>query len=122
MKNTITKTLLWLSLSLTTINASAENVILINPFNVPENKLEESIKFWEKARDFLSNQPGYVSTKLHASIQKDSEYQLINVAEWRSPKEFKAATTSMRVYFKKNKIRPPAGLKPNPGLYSVIKE
>lgn len=113
---------LLLSLGLTSAVSYADNIILINPFNVPENKLEESIQLREKARNYLSTQPGYVSTELHSPIQPNAEYQLINIAEWSSPNEFKAATTSMRAYFKKNKIRPPVGLKPNPGLCSVIRK
>ncbi len=30
-----------------------EHIVLINPFTVPEGKLQESIVFWEKARDYL---------------------------------------------------------------------
>lgn len=122
LSKSMTKVYLVLTLSFATAMVSAENIILINPFNVPENKLEESIQFWEKARDFLSTQPGYVSTKLHSSIQENTEYQLINIAEWKTPVEFKAATTKMRAYFKKNKIRPPVGLKATPALYSIIRQ
>jgi heme-degrading monooxygenase HmoA len=117
----MTKLCVIFPLSFAAASASADNIILINPFQVPEHKLEESINFWEKARDFLKTQPGYVSTKLHSSLQADSEYQLINVAEWRSTSEFKAATNNMRSYFKENKIRHPDGLKGRPSLYSVIR-
>lgn len=121
MKNKLINTAMIFTLSFAAAAANAENVVLINPFNVPENKLDESIQFWEKARNFLSQEPGYVSTKLHSSLKPKAEYQLINVAEWKSAAEFKAATKKMRAYFKKNKIAPPTGLKPNAALYSVIR-
>lgn len=122
MKNTFTNIAMVFTLSFSAATTSAENVVLINPFNVPENKLNESIQFWEKARDFLSQEPGYVSTKLHSSLKPKAEYQLINVAEWKSAAEFKAATQKMRAHFKENKITPPKGLKPNAALYSVIRD
>lgn len=38
---------------------------------------------WEMARDFLNDQTGYVSTKLHQSLSPDAKYLLINGAEWK---------------------------------------
>ena len=71
-------------------------VILINPFTVPEGKVEEAIVLWEAGRDFLAQQPGYRSTKLHQSLFADAPHQLINVAEWDSIEAFRAAITKMR--------------------------
>ena len=95
-----------------------KHIILINPFEVPKGTLEETIKYWESGRDFLKTQPGYVSTKLHQSIIDDARFQLINIAIWESPQEFKDATTKMH---KKFGI-PVEGLKANPSLYTVIRE
>lgn len=122
MKSTFKHVCTALILSFTTSVVWAENIILINPFNVPDGKLDASIQYWEKARNFLSGQPGYVSTKLHASVQPNAEYQLINVAEWETAEAFKTATQKMRSHFKANKIMPPKGLKPNPALYTVIRK
>ncbi|WP_375750079.1 antibiotic biosynthesis monooxygenase family protein [Vibrio sp. HN007] len=94
-------------------------VTLINPFIVPVNKLDETIAMWEKARDFLQQQPGYISTELHQAISTDSEYQLINVAKWKSAKEFKAATKKMHASGEIPKID---GVKYRPGLYKVIRK
>ena len=72
-----------------------DHIVLINPFTVPEGKMEESIVFWEKARDYLKEQPGYVSTKLHKSLKPDATFELINVAVWESTEDFIAATQKM---------------------------
>ena len=56
------------------------SVTLINVFEVPEGKLEASIEMWEKSRDFLQTQPGYISTKSHQSIAPNTKFMLINVA------------------------------------------
>ena len=122
MKKKLTKIIAICTIVLATPQAWAENIVLINPFKVPENKLAESIQFWESARDFLSTQPGYVSTKLHHSLDENSEYQLINVAEWESKQSFDLAHKRMKSYFKSNQISPPKGLSNVPTLYTVIRK
>lgn len=96
----------------------SEQVILINPFEVPQGKLEESIKYWEACRDFLKKEPGYISTKLHQSIKDNSRFELINVAVWESAKAFTEASQRMA---KELGIKPPEGLKANPSLYTEIR-
>ncbi|WP_298539954.1 antibiotic biosynthesis monooxygenase family protein [uncultured Aquimarina sp.] len=100
-------------------NNDLEYITLINPFEVPEGKLAESVTYWEACRDFLKNQPGYVSTKLHQSIKGDAKFMLINVAVWESPKAFTEASQKMA---KELGVSPPEGLKANPSLYTVISE
>ncbi|MCV0426132.1 MAG: antibiotic biosynthesis monooxygenase [Roseibium sp.] len=73
-----------------------EPVTLINAFEVSAGQLEETILFWEKARDFLQTQPGYISTRLHQSLSPDAKFQLVNVALWESPEAFQSATQKMR--------------------------
>lgn len=94
------------------------SIILINPFTVPEGKVEDAIVLWEAGRDFLAQQPGYISTKLHQSIAADAQYQLINVAEWESIETFKAATTKMRALPNLPLVE---GVSSAPQLYDVIR-
>jgi len=101
-----------------TMTSEKTSVILINPFTVPVGKVDEAIKAWEAGRDFLSQQPGYISTKLHQSLTTEAQYQLINVAEWESPEAFRAATTAMR---ENAKFPPVEGVKAAPALYHVVR-
>ena len=98
---------------------NSNNIILINPFEVPKGKLEETIKYWEDCRDFLKKQPGYVSTKLHKSIKDDAKFELINIAVWENPKVFSEATQKM---MKELGVPPVEELKPNPSLYTIVRE
>lgn len=77
-------------------DTAAEPVILINPFTVAPGKEEEAVAMWEKARDFLARQPGYISTRLHRALSPDAQFMLINVAQWESTEAFRAATMAMR--------------------------
>jgi len=90
---------------------------LINVFEVPEGRLSETISAWEAARDYLEEQPGYVSTELHRALAEDARFALVNVAIWRSVDDFMAASRAMA----ENDIFPEVeGLGVNPALYRVI--
>ncbi len=102
-----------------TDNSKSEHIILINPFEVPEGKLKESIVYWEACRDFLKEQPGYISTKLHQSIKDNAKFELINVAVWESAKAFTEASQKMA---KELGVPPTEGLKANPSLYTIVSE
>ena len=99
--------------------STSEYVTLINSFEVPAGKLEESIQYWESCRDFLKNESGYISTKLHSSIKDGARFQLVNVAIWESAKAFMDASKKMS---KELGIPPPDGLIANPALYTIIRE
>jgi heme-degrading monooxygenase HmoA len=42
-----------------------EPVILINAFEGPGDQPGQFIAAWEKTRDYLRSQPGYIDTTLH---------------------------------------------------------
>ena len=98
---------------------SDENIIvLINPFIVPEDKLNETIIMWEQARDYLQTQPGYISTALHQSLGPDATFRLINVAKWESAEAFQTASKKMTAEASLPKIE---GVVPSPSLFTVIR-
>jgi heme-degrading monooxygenase HmoA len=99
--------------------AAAQPVTLINVFEVPQGRLEETIRFWEAARDVLVRQPGYVSTRLHQSITPDARFQIINVAVWESQAAFAAANARMS---QEVRVPPPEGLRFTGALFRVIRE
>lgn len=98
--------------------ASDDGITLINAFEVPADKLDETIAFWEQARDYLQTQPGYISTALHQSITDDARFRLVNIAIWESADAFFAASKNMRAEAELPKIE---GLTANPALYTVIR-
>ena len=71
------------------------SVILINPFELPEGTDDEDfLSGWQRAADYLREQPGFVSTRLHRALAPDARFRFINVAEWASPQDCQAAVTS----------------------------
>ena len=97
--------------------AMQNSVVLINTFEVPQGKEAEALAAWQKARDFLKTQPGYISTRLHQNIDPNVKYHLVNVARWRSAEDFKAAAAKMNQALPNNK---PEGVTASPGLFKVI--
>jgi heme-degrading monooxygenase HmoA len=63
----------------------------MNAFEVPAGKEEEFLRGWEAARDFMQRQRGYVSTRLHRSLDPHARFRFINVAEWETPADFHSA-------------------------------
>jgi heme-degrading monooxygenase HmoA len=92
-------------------------VILINPFEVPQGTDdEEFIRGWERAADFMREQPGFLSSRLHRALAPDARFRFINVAEWSSPQEFQAAVSSEQF----REIAKGAG-PGSPALYEVVR-
>lgn len=71
----------------------SEPVLLINSFEIPVGEDRAFMRGWERARDFLRTQPGYVSATLHRSITPDADFRFVNVALWESAEDFRAATS-----------------------------
>jgi heme oxygenase (mycobilin-producing) len=93
------------------------SVILINPFEVPEGTDdEEFLRGWERAADYMRQQPGFVSSRLHRALRPDARFRFINVAEWSSPQEFQAAVSSEE--FREITGGASPGL---PALYEVVR-
>jgi heme oxygenase (mycobilin-producing) len=74
----------------------SQPVVLINPFEVPDDHAERFMHTWEAARDYLRAQPGYRTTSLHHSLTPDATYTFVNIAEWDSPAHFQQAIASDR--------------------------
>lgn len=66
-------------------------VVLINTFEVVPGREAECLAAWDRAADFLSKKTGLLSTRLHRTIDPTARFGLINVARWRSAKDFRAA-------------------------------
>ena len=98
--------------------SNESTIVLINPFVVPADKLDETIVMWEQARDFLKQQPGYITTALHQSLEADAQYRLINVAHWESAEAFVTANEKMKAEVDLPRIE---GVTNGPALYRVIR-
>ena len=60
---------------------SMPNITVINPFEVPHGKENEALTIWDKVAEFMRRQPGFVSAKLHRSVDPKAKFYLVTVAE-----------------------------------------
>jgi heme oxygenase (mycobilin-producing) len=93
-------------------------VVLINPFEVPEGKEQEFLKQWRAAAEHLRHAPGFLSTRLHESLDPQAKFRFINVAEWESPQHFQAAIRT-DVFQQISRKMPFAA---SPALYRIVAE
>ena len=70
-------------------NSSA--VTLINVFEVPEDRDEEFLDGWQRTAAFMRQQPGSLSTRLHFSLNEQTQFRYVNVAEWTDSEAFQRA-------------------------------
>jgi heme oxygenase (mycobilin-producing) len=98
--------------------AMAEPVILINAFEVPGDEAGQFIAAWEKTRDYLQSQPGYIDTKLHQALTPEADFQFVNVARWETAETFLAAIQSQG--FRESAIGL-VGYRARPSLYRVVR-
>ena len=93
------------------------SVILINPFEVPEGTDDENfLRGWERAAEYMRQQPGFVGSRLHRALAPDARFRFINVAEWASPEDFRAAVSSEQ--FRELARESPAAF---PALYEIVR-
>jgi len=95
-----------------------EPVILINAFEVPADQASHFIAAWEKSRDFMQSQPGYVDTALHQAVTPDAGFHFVNVARWQTAEAFRAAIKSPGFGESTAGL---AGYRSHPGLYRIVR-
>lgn len=94
-------------------------VTLINVYEVPVGSEEETLLAWERARDFMRQQPGYVCTRLHRALDGGARFAFVNVAQWESAQAFQAASQAMQ---RASAALVPAGVRFTPALYRLVRE
>jgi heme oxygenase (mycobilin-producing) len=103
-------------------NASKERrnfmstIVLINPFEVPQGQEEAFLTWWRAAAEHLQQAPGFLSTRLHESLDPQARFRFVNVAEWESPQHFQAAMSSEAFQQMRGKMPFTA----HPALYRLI--
>ena len=94
-----------------------KTVVLINSFVVPVPMEDAFLQWWRLSRPFFAAQPGFVSAKLHRSLDEHERYRFVNVAEWRSSEAYRAALASLWSAVPRPRI---PGLEWHPALYEVV--
>jgi heme-degrading monooxygenase HmoA len=95
-----------------------EGVVLINPFEVAAEADDGFLAGWDRARELLAPQPGYLGTRLHRSLAPHADFRFINVARWLNPDAF--AQALQQPAFQQAAAAMPFAS--HPSLYEVIRD
>ena len=93
-------------------------VTLINPFEVPVDKEDQFLERWNVAADYLRQQEGFVSTRLHRSLAPEATFRFVNVALWESAEHFRQAISTPEA----QELTKDMPFSSYPALYQVISE
>ena len=91
-------------------------VVLIAPFEVPEDQDEQFLAGWEPARDVLEQQRGYLGTRLYRRVGP-AGFRFVDVARWSSPLMFARALRTPDVQQAAQAVR----CSSHPALYQVMR-
>jgi heme-degrading monooxygenase HmoA len=95
----------------------AGGVILINPFEVPAGDDEGFLTGWDRAREMLATQRGYLGTRLHRS-RAAASFRYVDIARWSSPLAFSRALQQPEV----QQAAAAIAFRSHPALYQVIRD
>ncbi|MEL6317400.1 MAG: antibiotic biosynthesis monooxygenase family protein [Pseudomonadota bacterium] len=96
-----------------------ETVVLINTFMVPGAMEDAFLQWWRIMKPLFAMQPGFVSAKLHRSLDQGERYRFVNIAEWESTEAYRHGLSAVWSAAPKPGI---PGLDWRPALYEVIEE
>jgi heme oxygenase (mycobilin-producing) len=97
-------------------------ITLINVFEIDADEIDRFLQEWRERARFLGRQPGFRSLRLHRALNPEARFQLVNVAEWDSAEDLKAATE--QGFFKQStrfSMRE-AAVAAHPAIYRVVVE
>jgi heme-degrading monooxygenase HmoA len=66
-------------------------VTLMNSFTVSPDRDEAFHELWTRTSQYFTVRPGFVSLRLHRAVSADARYRWVNVANWESEADFRAA-------------------------------
>ena len=79
---------------------------VIVAYEVANEDCDRFLDSWEKANDFLRQQPGFVSTALHRAVSANPDFRFVNVSKWESDDAFRTATQRHEFQEISGRLRP----------------
>lgn len=106
---------------MSTQSADDTPVTFINVFDIPADEVETFIAQWEQRSRLITSAKGFISAELHRAVDSETQFQLINVAKWRSRADFEAATTAPQFTTELDAYasQPSSTWTPHRGIYRV---
>lgn len=73
------------------VKTGEHDIWLINPFEISGEEIEGALSMWNRAKGHMIAHDGFVNARLLRAVEGAARYGLLNVSQWRSDWQFKAA-------------------------------
>lgn len=94
-----------------------KSLVLITTFVVPAAMEDGFLAWWRMVKPFMSMQPGFISARLHRSLDQREQYRFVNIAEWRGSSMSREAMAKL---WSSTPTPPIPGFEWRPVLYEVV--
>ena len=98
------------------LEVEAGPIVMVNYFTLDVADEEAFLKAWGNDHEFMSNQPGFISTQLHRAVGDSPTY--LNYAVWETVSQYRAAFTNPE--FRATLSAYPASTKAFPHLFQKV--
>lgn len=95
-------------------------VTFINVFELDPEKIDDFIVGWKQRGEIMRKQPGFRSFHLHRALSPDTQYQLVNVAQWDSVEALQAATNNEEFQASIREAAERFHVVAHPGVYTTV--
>lgn len=99
--------------------AGGSSVALINPFELPADRVEEFLHAWRPRARWASEAPGFLDYRMHRVVGQ-AQFPLVNIGHYASVQEWKALQADPEFQARKA-VNPPYATA-NPALFEVAAE
>lgn len=96
-----------------------ETVTVVNLITMPPEVVDGFVAQWSASTAALGEAPGFRGTRLLRTIYDDAEYQVVNVAEWDSVEQWRAALAAVQPAEDQRRAAEAAGIRPRHSFYRV---
>jgi heme-degrading monooxygenase HmoA len=93
-------------------------VTLINPIEVPQGSEERCLDIWRRTADYLSEQDGFVSARLHRSLAPGARFRFVGISMWRDDAAISELLADEAFMALVDEMEFPSA----PALYEVVEE
>ncbi|WP_423761096.1 antibiotic biosynthesis monooxygenase family protein [Burkholderia sp. NLJ2] len=98
------------------LGIAAEPVVLVNVFTLDPADEADFLAVWKDDAEFMTRQPGFISTQLHRALGDSPTY--LNYATWESTDAFRAAFTHPEFVAKRSAY--PSSAVASPHLFQKV--
>ena len=97
-----------------------EPIVVINLISMPAAAADVFVEAWPANSARLRDAPGFRGTRLLRALSPDDPYQVVNVAQWDSVEQWRAALSAVQSDSDRRRQAETTGMEPRHFFYRVV--